>query len=66
MCSRAALVRSDTTSYCPYKGEASYYHVTPACTATPIWTYEQPYPAVADDRRARSRSTRTRRQITLS
>lgn len=42
----AGLVRSDTTSYCPYKGEASYYHVGDVQDA--IWTYEQPYPAVAD------------------
>ena len=23
-----ALKHSDTTTYCPYKGDASYYHVT--------------------------------------
>ena len=42
---------SDTTTYCPYKGEASYYHVTTAAGDTVedvIWTYEQPYPAVGD------------------
>ena len=46
---QAALQRSDTTTYCPYKGEASYYHVTTAAGDTVddvIWTYEQPYPAV--------------------
>lgn len=42
----SALVRSHTTTYCPYKGEASYYHV--ADVQDVIWTYEQPYPAVAD------------------
>lgn len=42
----SGLVRSDTTSYCPYKGEASYYHVGDVQDA--IWAYEQPYPAVAD------------------
>ncbi|OMC01811.1 hypothetical protein A5733_26455 [Mycobacterium sp. NS-7484] len=41
-----ALTRSDTTTYCPYKGEANYYHVGGIDDA--IWTYEQPYPAVAD------------------
>ncbi len=41
-----ALAPSETTSYCPYKGEASYFHVADVQDA--IWTYEQPYPAVAD------------------
>ena len=46
----AALTRSDTTTYCPYKGEANYYHVSAAGDTVDdvIWTYEQPYPAVAD------------------
>ena len=44
------LTRSDTHTYCPYKGEAGYYNVTAAGATVPdaIWTYEQPYPAVAD------------------
>lgn len=44
------LRRSDTTTYCPYKGEASYYDVLlgqEGRIADVIWTYEQPYPAVA-------------------
>jgi uncharacterized protein (DUF427 family) len=44
------LTRTDTSTYCPYKGEASYYSVTTAAGDTVddvIWTYEQPYPAVA-------------------
>ncbi|OBJ47846.1 DUF427 domain-containing protein [Mycobacterium sp. 1423905.2] len=44
------LSRSDTTSYCPFKGEANYYSVTTSAgdtVADAIWTYEQPYPAVA-------------------
>jgi uncharacterized protein (DUF427 family) len=47
--SPSALTRSDTTTYCPYKGEANYYHLTAAGTTVDdaIWTYEQPYPAVA-------------------
>jgi uncharacterized protein (DUF427 family) len=45
----SALHRSESTTYCPYKGEASYYHVTAAGDTVDdaIWTYEQPYPAVA-------------------
>lgn len=42
----SALTRSDTTTYCPYKGEANYYNV--GSLDDVIWTYEQPYPAVAD------------------
>ena len=45
----ASLQRSDTTTYCPFKGEANYYHVTAAGDTVDdvILTYEQPYPAVA-------------------
>jgi uncharacterized protein (DUF427 family) len=45
-----ALSRSDTTTYCPYKGEANYYHVTVGGDTVDdvIWTYEQPYAAVAE------------------
>jgi uncharacterized protein (DUF427 family) len=45
----SVLVRSDTTTYCPYKGEANYFHVSAADGTVDdvIWTYEQPYPAVA-------------------
>jgi uncharacterized protein (DUF427 family) len=44
------LTRTDTSSYCPFKGDASYYSVTTACGDTVddvIWTYEHPFPAVA-------------------
>jgi uncharacterized protein (DUF427 family) len=44
------LTRTTTSTYCPYKGEASYYSVTTTAGDTVndvIWTYEQPYPAVA-------------------
>ncbi|MUL47363.1 DUF427 domain-containing protein [Mycobacterium sp. CBMA293] len=43
---QSVLARSTTTSYCPYKGEAGYYHV--GDVEDVIWTYEQPYPAVAE------------------
>ena len=43
---RSALTRSTTASYCPYKGDAGYYHV--GDVEDVIWTYEQPYPAVAE------------------
>jgi uncharacterized protein (DUF427 family) len=44
------LDRSDTETYCPFKGDASYYHVVTAAGETvqdAIWTYRNPYPAVA-------------------
>lgn len=46
------LERTDHQTYCPYKGDASYYSVLPAGEAgvNAVWTYEQPYDAVADIR----------------
>ncbi|AMU47817.1 acyl-CoA thioesterase [Mycobacteroides abscessus subsp. abscessus] len=43
------LQRTDTHTYCPYKGEASYYSVrTPEGTVEDAaWTYEDPFPEVA-------------------
>jgi uncharacterized protein (DUF427 family) len=44
------LTRTDSSTYCPFKGEAAYYSVTTASGDTvddAIWFYEQPYPAVA-------------------
>jgi len=48
---QSLLRRTDSQTYCPYKGDASYYSVqTPdGQTETDlIWTYEQPYEAVAE------------------
>ena len=46
------LERTDHETYCPYKGEAAYYSVTPGGekTVNAVWTYEAPYPSVADIR----------------
>lgn len=44
------LTRTDTATYCPFKGDASYYSVTTSAGDTvedAIWTYEEPFPAVA-------------------
>lgn len=44
------LRRTDTATYCPFKGDAGYYSVVTSDGQTEkdvIWTYEQPYPAVA-------------------
>ena len=48
----ALLERSETTTYCPYKGDATYYSLSlPTGTvADAAWTYEAPYDAVADVR----------------
>ena len=43
------LTRTDTSTYCPFKGDASYYSVTTGggTVDDAIWFYEQPYAAVA-------------------
>jgi hypothetical protein len=43
------LQQTDHATYCPYKGDASYYSIaTPAGELTDaVWRYVTPYPAVA-------------------
>jgi uncharacterized protein (DUF427 family) len=43
------LERTDNESYCPYKGEASYFSIPIGGerSVNAIWTYEAPYDAVA-------------------
>ena len=45
----AALTRSDHTTYCPYKGEASYYSIPAGGdrSRNAVWTYETPFEAMA-------------------
>lgn len=48
---QSLLDRTTRQTYCPYKGDASYYTVqTPdgRTEADVIWTYEHPYPYVAE------------------
>ena len=47
---QAVLKASTTTTYCPYKGDASYYSVsTPdGEVEDAMWTYTQPYDAVSE------------------
>jgi len=42
--------RTAHTTYCPYKGDAAYYAIRVGETVSDnaIWTYEQPFPAVAE------------------
>jgi uncharacterized protein (DUF427 family) len=44
------LTRTDHTTYCPYKGECAYYSIPLGgpVSANAVWTYENPYPAVAE------------------
>lgn len=43
------LERTDHTTHCPYKGDASYYSIPAggARSVNAIWTYEAPPPSVA-------------------
>ncbi len=43
------LTRTSHSSHCPYKGDAAYYSVKAGdkTAENAIWTYEQPFPAVA-------------------
>jgi uncharacterized protein (DUF427 family) len=44
------FLRTEHSSYCPYKGQASYFSLSAgADTATDaVWSYEQPYPSLAE------------------
>jgi len=44
-----ALQRTDHGSYCPYKGQASYFSIPAGgeLTTNAVWSYETPYEAVA-------------------
>jgi uncharacterized protein (DUF427 family) len=44
-----AFERTDHTTRCPYKGEASYYsiHAGDRTAANALWSYEQPLEAVS-------------------
>jgi uncharacterized protein (DUF427 family) len=46
----AVLRRTPTQTYCPYKGDASYYSIAlpDGDLVDAIWTYEQPYPSVSE------------------
>jgi uncharacterized protein (DUF427 family) len=44
----ARLQRSDHHTHCPYKGDASYFSLPGEGGENAIWSYEQPYPAMAE------------------
>jgi uncharacterized protein (DUF427 family) len=43
------LERTEHTSYCPFKGDASYYSIRTddGVLENAVWTYETPHPAMA-------------------
>jgi uncharacterized protein (DUF427 family) len=47
---RSQLAVSELTTYCPYKGDASYYSIAPDAErgTDAVWFYDDPYPAVAE------------------
>lgn len=42
------LERSETHTHCPYKGEAAYFTLKSGGPADMAWSYEAPYPAMAE------------------
>jgi uncharacterized protein (DUF427 family) len=44
------LTRTDHATYCPYKGDCSYYSIPIGGerSVNAVWTYEIPFPAVAE------------------
>jgi uncharacterized protein (DUF427 family) len=44
----ALLARTDRVTYCPYKGDCSYFSVPAGGerAVNAVWTYENPFPAV--------------------
>ena len=44
------LSKTDHHTYCPYKGEASYYslHLDGEMRENAVWSYEDPYPAMQE------------------
>ena len=47
---RSLLARTETGSYCPFKGDASYYSIPVGGdrSVDAIWVYEDPHQAVAE------------------
>ena len=45
----AQLEKTDHATYCPYKGDCNYYSIPAGGkrSVNAVWTYENPYPAVA-------------------
>lgn len=48
----ALLQRSTHQTYCPYKGDCTYFSIPAGLerSVNAVWTYEEPYPAVSEIR----------------
>ena len=46
----ALLTRTEHATHCPYKGDASYYTIEAGGrrSENAVWSYENPYPAMAE------------------
>jgi uncharacterized protein (DUF427 family) len=46
---KPVLQRTDHTTHCPYKGDATYYSIRAGdrVAENAVWSYEQPYPAMS-------------------
>ena len=46
----ALLARTDRVTHCPYKGDANYFSINAngKTLENAIWTYEKPFPAMAE------------------
>jgi uncharacterized protein (DUF427 family) len=46
----ALLARTDRVTHCPYKGDANYFSINAdgKTIENAIWTYEMPFPAMAE------------------
>ena len=46
----ALLARTERTTHCPYKGDANYFSINAngKTIENSIWTYEAPFPAMAE------------------
>jgi uncharacterized protein (DUF427 family) len=46
----SVLKRTDHSTHCPYKGDASYFSLPGTQGANAVWSYETPHAAVAEIR----------------
>ncbi len=44
----AHYAKTERSSHCPYKGDASYYSLPGAGGENAVWSYETPFPAMAE------------------